>query len=106
MDKSRPEVVRIVAFAGTGKTTTLVKLCERNPHLRFLVVMYNRAAKEAAQRAFPRANVVCATSHELAYDIRFAAKLVPNVKARFLVNHLGENQGNGNYSISTKNNTL
>jgi hypothetical protein len=36
------DVIKIVAFAGTGKTTTLINLCKENPNLKFLVIMYNR----------------------------------------------------------------
>jgi F-box protein 18 (helicase) len=49
IDLTSPSVTKIVAFAGTGKTTTLVRLCQQNPGLRFLCVMYNKAAKMHAE---------------------------------------------------------
>ena len=42
LDPKVRDVIKIVAFAGTGKTTTLINLCKENPNLKFLVVMYNR----------------------------------------------------------------
>ncbi|KAE8281648.1 F-box DNA helicase 1 [Larimichthys crocea] len=64
----RPDhVVKIVAFAGTGKTTTLVKYAEQRPHLRFLYVAFNKSVASEAQRRFPK-NVACKTVHSLAYN--------------------------------------
>ncbi|KAK4015113.1 hypothetical protein OUZ56_030103 [Daphnia magna] len=40
----RNHLIKIVAFAGSGKTTTLLRLTERvnkeNPHFRFLLIVY------------------------------------------------------------------
>ncbi|KAG7234264.1 hypothetical protein INR49_004119 [Caranx melampygus] len=41
-DIQKDQVVKIIAFAGTGKTTTLVKYAEQRPDLRFLYVAFNR----------------------------------------------------------------
>ncbi|XP_030575775.1 F-box DNA helicase 1 isoform X2 [Archocentrus centrarchus] len=59
-------VVKIIAFAGTGKTTTLVKYAEQRPHLRFLYVAFNNSVASEARRRFP-SNVDCKTVHSLAY---------------------------------------
>ncbi|KAM6895786.1 F-box DNA helicase 1 [Xenentodon cancila] len=59
-------VVKIVAFAGTGKTTTLVQYAEQRPHLRFLYVAFNTSVAGEARQRFPR-NVDCKTVHSLAY---------------------------------------
>ncbi len=87
IDPEVADIVKVVAFAGTGKTTTLVKLTERNPHLRFLVIMYNKSVKETAERTFPKANVVCSTAHSLAYQAcaRPYVPIVPNLKAKFIM---------------------
>ncbi|XP_035531570.1 F-box DNA helicase 1 [Morone saxatilis] len=61
------QVVKIVAFAGTGKTTTLVKYAEQRPHLRFLYVAFNKSVASEAQRRFP-SNVDCKTVHSLAFS--------------------------------------
>ncbi|XP_071960450.1 F-box DNA helicase 1-like [Antedon mediterranea] len=80
--KLRPnEIVKIIAFAGTGKTSTLVHYTLRNPSMRFLYVAFNRAIKEHAVTLFPSSNVECKTTHSLAYrDVgsRYRDKLSPS----------------------------
>ncbi|XP_047229585.1 F-box DNA helicase 1 isoform X3 [Girardinichthys multiradiatus] len=77
-------VVKIVAFAGTGKTTTLVKYAALHPDLRFLYVAFNNSVACEARRRFP-ANVDCRTAHSLAYNdvgrrYKVHKKLTFNVK--------------------------
>ncbi|OPJ76421.1 F-box only protein 18 [Patagioenas fasciata monilis] len=60
------QVVKIMAFAGTGKTTTLVKYAEKFSDLSFLYVTFNKAAAERGRSVFPR-NVTCKTFHSLAF---------------------------------------
>ncbi|MCX8959124.1 ATP-dependent helicase [Erwinia psidii] len=55
------------AFAGTGKTATLVSFAEANPDSRMLYLAYNRAIRDEAERKFPY-NVECRTSHQLAWS--------------------------------------
>ncbi|NXO02419.1 FBH1 helicase, partial [Rhinopomastus cyanomelas] len=62
----RGQVVKIMAFAGTGKTSTLVKYAEKFADLRFLYVTFNKAVAERGKRVFPR-NVTCKTFHSLAF---------------------------------------
>lgn len=83
-DIQSDHVVKIIAFAGTGKTTTLVKYAEQRPHLRFLYVAFNNSVVTAARRCFP-GNVDCRTVHSLAYNdigksYRYANKLTFNLK--------------------------
>ena len=52
--KERKDLIKIVAFAGTGKTTTLVRLTENYPNLRFLLVVYNKSVRIQAEQLFPR----------------------------------------------------
>ena len=54
------------AYAGTGKTTTLVKYAHNNLNSRILYIAYNRGIRDEAREKFP-ANVDCKTSHQLAY---------------------------------------
>ncbi|KAG8576835.1 hypothetical protein GDO81_009996 [Engystomops pustulosus] len=61
------QVVKIMAFAGTGKTSTLIKYAERRPHLRFLYATFNKSIANHAYQLFPK-NVVCKTFHSLAYQ--------------------------------------
>ncbi|NXI04389.1 FBH1 helicase, partial [Pachycephala philippinensis] len=60
------QTVKIMAFAGTGKTSTLVKYAEKFSELKFLYVAFNRAMAEKGKRVFPR-NVTCKTFHSLAF---------------------------------------
>ncbi|KAI1882341.1 hypothetical protein AGOR_G00249690 [Albula goreensis] len=59
-------VVKIMAFAGTGKTSTLVKYAQHRPHLDFLYVAFNKSTATEARRSFP-GNVDCKTVHSLAF---------------------------------------
>lgn len=56
----------VIAFAGTGKTTTLIKYAIKNPTLRILYIAYNRAIADESKTKFPN-NVTCMTAHSLAY---------------------------------------
>ncbi|NWR01566.1 FBH1 helicase, partial [Paradoxornis webbianus] len=60
------QTVKIMALAGTGKTSTLVRYAEKFPELRFLYLAFNKAVVERGRRVFPR-NVTCRTFHSLAY---------------------------------------
>nr|XP_012596698.1 F-box DNA helicase 1 isoform X1 [Microcebus murinus]XP_012596699.1 F-box DNA helicase 1 isoform X2 [Microcebus murinus] len=60
------QVVKIMAFAGTGKTSTLVKYAEKWSQSRFLYVTFNKSIAKQAERAFP-SNVTCKTFHSMAY---------------------------------------
>ncbi|WP_075881884.1 UvrD-helicase domain-containing protein [Vreelandella massiliensis] len=74
----------VKAYAGTGKTTTLVAFAKANPDARILYVAYNRAIREDAQARFP-SNVTCKTTHQLAYAAigkDYRHKLSPNLRLR------------------------
>ncbi|XP_014800928.1 PREDICTED: F-box DNA helicase 1 isoform X2 [Calidris pugnax] len=60
------QIVKIMAFAGTGKTSTLVKYAEKFPDLNFLYVTFNKAVAERGKSVFP-SNVTCKTFHSLAF---------------------------------------
>ncbi|NWT77242.1 FBH1 helicase, partial [Prunella himalayana] len=60
------QTVKIMAFAGTGKTSTLVKYAEKFSELRFLYLAFNKAVAEKGKQVFPR-NVTCKTFHSLAF---------------------------------------
>src|SRR5690242_8454348 len=57
--------LRVLAFAGSGKTTALRLLAEADPSPA-LYLAYNKSAQLEAQRRFP-AHVACRTVHSLAY---------------------------------------
>ncbi|NWI89418.1 FBH1 helicase, partial [Pitta sordida] len=60
------QTVKIMAFAGTGKTSTLVGYAQKFPDLNFLYVTFNKAVAEKGKKVFPR-NVTCKTFHSLAF---------------------------------------
>ncbi|XP_042324652.1 F-box DNA helicase 1 isoform X2 [Sceloporus undulatus] len=60
------QVVKIMAFAGTGKTSTLIRYAEKWSNLRFLYLAFNKTIAEQGARAFPP-NVTCKTVHSLAF---------------------------------------
>ncbi|KAM9245636.1 F-box DNA helicase 1 [Leptosomus discolor] len=62
----RGQRVKIMAFAGTGKTSTLVKYAEKFADLNLLYVAFNKAVAERGRSVFPR-NVTCKTFHSLAF---------------------------------------
>lgn len=59
-------LTKIVAFAGTGKTTTLRMAANRMSGLRGLYLAFNKAIKLDAEASFPK-HVACRTAHGLAY---------------------------------------
>lgn len=56
----------VKAFAGAGKTSTLVNYAKKNAREQLLYIAYNKAIKDEASRKFP-GNVKCLTSHGMAY---------------------------------------
>lgn len=59
--------VRLIAFAGTGKTTTLVGYAKAHAQDRILYLVFNKSVEVEAKKRFPASNVTCKTSHGLAY---------------------------------------
>lgn len=59
------------AFAGSGKTSTLVAIAKALPDKRILYLAYNKAIQLDAEKKFPD-NVDCKTAHSLAF-CRFVA---------------------------------
>ncbi|KAM6437058.1 F-box DNA helicase 1 isoform 1-T1 [Liasis olivaceus] len=60
------QVVKIVAFAGTGKTSTLIQYTEKWSHLQFLYLAFNKTIAAQGTQVFPP-NVTCKTVHSLAF---------------------------------------
>ena len=54
------------AFAGTGKTTTLLEYVRRRPGHKFAYLTFNRQVMLEAQTKFPK-NTACLNFHKLAY---------------------------------------
>ena len=82
---SESHLIKIVAFAGTGKTSTLVNLTEANPNIKFLLVVYNKSVRIQAESQFPKSNVTCKTVHQMAWakaGFMFQKKMTSNLKAK------------------------
>jgi len=88
-DLQATEQMRITAFAGTGKTSTLRMYACLRPHLRFLYICFNVSVREEAQRSFP-GHVICKNAHQLAYaacGFKFRHKLKDDLRIEDLVSH-------------------
>jgi ABC-type branched-subunit amino acid transport system ATPase component len=56
----------VIAYAGTGKTTTLQMISDAMPQRRGMYLAFNKAIASEAQQKFHR-NVDCRTFHSLAF---------------------------------------
>lgn len=95
---SLAEIIRIRAFAGAGKTSTLVGRAEANPHESMLYLCFNKSVEVEAKKRFPR-NVVCKTGHALAYAAigsKFQRKLTGNLR----VTDIAKLTGGQNWSLA------
>lgn len=61
------QVMKITAFAGTGKTTTLVEYAKKYSKTKFLYLAFNTNTVKDATSVFPK-NVTCKTIHSLAHE--------------------------------------
>lgn len=59
--------ILVSALAGTGKTSTLLKIAEAYPQRKGLYLAYNKVLQIEARQKFP-ASVACKTIHSLAYE--------------------------------------
>lgn len=60
--------MRDIAFAGAGKTSTLVAKAKQTPNRRGIYMAFNKAIATEAGMKFP-SNVRCSTAHSLAYRV-------------------------------------
>ncbi|SPO28652.1 related to DNA helicase Fdhp [Ustilago trichophora] len=90
------ELIKVQAFAGTGKTRSLLAYAERRPHKRFLYIAFNKAAAEEARRRFPD-HVQCRTMHSVALCqvVRTTGQDIGDLRARDVVRLLGESLPEG-----------
>lgn len=63
---SDADFLKVAAFAGTGKTSTLVEYAKARPNIRMLYAAFNKAVQIEAEQKFPK-NVLCLTTHALAF---------------------------------------
>ena len=83
----KTDVVKVAAFAGSGKTTTLVELARAHPSKRFLYLAFNVSVRDHAQRIFP-SNTKAKGIHQLAFakvGRMYAKSLIPSLQADSLM---------------------
>jgi F-box protein, helicase, 18 len=82
---------RVIAYAGTGKTWTLVEFAKKHPQMRGLYVAFNKAIQEEGKRKFPK-SVSCKTSHAIAYRAyghQYSHKLSGDLRLTVIISLLG-----------------
>lgn len=87
---SEANVIKVSAFAGTGKTTTLRAFSEVNPRARILYIAFNKAIQLDASGKFPK-NVTTRTGHSVAYGPcgrEFSHKLAGDIRPFHIQRHL------------------
>jgi F-box protein, helicase, 18 len=95
------EILKIVAYAGTGKTTTLEYLArtieERNPTQTILYLAFNKSVAAEAKQRFPT-NVEARTIHSVAYKNiagPYRHKLEGDLRARLIAQKWGSSDLSG-----------
>lgn len=85
---AKGDLVKVIAFAGTGKTTTLVHLAQQlaidHPDWKLLYLAFNKTIQTEAAGKFPR-NTIAKTTHSLAYaaiGAKYRNKLIPDLRVR------------------------
>lgn len=103
------QVLKILAFAGTGKTSTLVAYARKRPGLRFLYLAFNKSVQQEAQAKLP-SNVIARTSHALAFRSHghpHRHRLVPGFRANTVMQALGLSRyEDARFTIDTLHNYL
>ena len=90
MQVTRLDVVKVNAFAGSGKTITLVEIAKHRPGKRLLYLVFNVAVREHAENIFPE-NTVVRSVHKMAFakiGRRYAHKLKAELKIPLVLNCL------------------
>jgi superfamily I DNA/RNA helicase len=79
VDANFKDILLVNAYAGTGKTSTLIQFAQARPKEKILVLTYNRSMKEEGERKFAHLPYVTVkTIHSLAYGA-----IGKNYKERF-----------------------
>ena len=80
--KSEVGIIKINAFAGTGKTTTLNMIAKQNPSKKILYLAFNKSIAAEAKEKFPK-NVTVKTVHALAYYNIVVLRGYKNVRGNY-----------------------
>jgi superfamily I DNA/RNA helicase len=87
---SRAKRIIVRAFAGTGKTSTLVEFSKARPSEKLLYIAFNKAIQLEAKDKFEK-NVTVRTSHSVAYQFigkNYRHKLEFNIKPFLIMDYL------------------
>ncbi|WP_392460735.1 UvrD-helicase domain-containing protein [Pseudomonas sp. zjy_13] len=88
----RDKALVVFAYAGSGKTFTLIEFAKHRPLEKMIYIAYNRGIRDEAALRFP-SNVKCYTNHQLAWQAfgrKYQHKLVEgNVRLMDVSNALG-----------------
>ena len=90
---SDSDLLRVIAFAGAGKTSTLKAYAEARPENKILYLAFNKSICAEAESKFPK-NVSCLTTHSLAFRSvgkNYKHKLQPSIRPHQLASILGFN---------------
>jgi F-box protein 18 (helicase) len=101
---SKASILNVLAFAGTGKTTTLVELSKIHKDKRILYIAFNESVINEAKNKFP-SNVEITTSHSLAYrkfGFKYKNKIKPFVSFQKILNVLFLPKTNRNIILAKK----
>ncbi|RLB89070.1 MAG: hypothetical protein DRH26_12285, partial [Deltaproteobacteria bacterium] len=103
------ETLKIMAFANTGKTTTLVEYTKKRSGMRFLYIAFNKSVQLEAAQKFPR-NVTARTTHALAFrdkGFKYKDRLVKGFRASQVMAALGlEKYEDARFTMDTLYNYL
>ena len=103
------QTLKVMAFAGTGKTTTLVEYTRNRPGMRFLYIAFNKSVQLEAAKKFP-ANVSARTTHSLAFrnkGVEHKHRLVNGFRANQVMAALGlEKYEDARFTMDTLHNYL
>jgi F-box protein 18 (helicase) len=103
------QILKVIAFAGTGKTSTLVEYAKDRPHMRFLYIAFNKSVQNEARKKFP-SNVTAKTSHAIAFrshGYMHQDRLVTSFKPSLVKEVLGlDSFEDSKYTIDTLYNYL
>ena len=105
---SQEKHLKVNAFAGTGKTSTLVEYAKARPSERILYIAFNKSVQDSAVSKFPN-NVMCKTGHALAYrytGASYRSKMAPNIKPKLVAPVLNVDFKSANHAIKTLQNYL
>lgn len=102
--ESDDDFMYVIAFAGTGKTTTLKAYAKRRPDKKILYLAYNDSVVKEARNKFPQ-NVEVLTSHSLAFrniGVKYKHKLQSFIKPEIIRKALLLGRSKDNLILSKK----